>query len=73
MSTGFVLVTIGVILCGGAYLFAISNMLRSINDRKRSFESVFKGHLGAMGALAIGGIIATIGLVVVVANLVQNL
>lgn len=73
MSTGFVLIVIGIVLGGGAFLFAIGNMVRGINNKGHSFEGVFKGHLGAMGVVAVGGIVATIGLVMVIADFVQKL
>lgn len=73
MTTGIVLIIVGVVLGGGALLFAIGNLMRGINNRRSSAGRVLTGHLGAMVVMAIGGLVAIIGLLMVVSDLLKNL
>ena len=65
MSLALTLIIAGLLLGFGAFVFAAINMFRSVT-REGSFSGFFKGHIGAMIAMAFGGLLFLIGIIIAV-------
>ena len=63
METSVLLIIVGLVIGFGAFIFAAYNMYRGVSGGS-GFGGMFKGHLGAMAAMAFGGLLFVIGLVI---------
>jgi cell division protein FtsX len=71
MALALVFIIGGLVTCFGAFVFAVINMSRSRSfDR---FDSIFKGHLGAMVAMALGGMSLIFGLILLGINILPRI
>ena len=69
-TLGFVLLGVGTVVSFGAFIFATKNLLGSGD---RSTDKLFFGHIGAMIAMAIGGLASTAGIIILVATFLKQL
>jgi len=77
---GLGILFLGMVIGFGGFLFALKNMAGGMSDFNKgfgkydfergqsNFDSMFKGHLGAMGVMAFGGMVAFGGGIVAVAG-----
>lgn len=68
--TGIYLFCGGVSISVAAFLFLLVNMYFGMTQES-SFRTMFGGHLGGMGAMAVGGVVAFFGIVMAVVQAVQ--
>jgi len=69
LTTGIQLLVAGMAIDLLAFICALFNMKKA--SEVDTFDKVFHRHLGVMGAMAVGGLSATIGAVLIIVALVQ--
>jgi len=74
MWTGLYLAIGGLMIGIGAFVFALINMARGVPnlnlENGRGFKGLFLGHIGAMVAMAFGGLLFIIGIIIAVGILI---
>ena len=68
--TGIYLFCSGVLISVLAFLFLLANMYLGVT-KEGSFRTIVGGHLGGMGAMAVGGMVAFFGLVLAAVQAAQ--
>ncbi len=66
MSLALLLIITGLIIGFGAFVFAAISMLHGVTgkDPFSGFDRLFKRHIGAMIAMAFGGLLLLVGLII---------
>src|SRR4030065_2199838 len=73
-STWLVLVIGGFVIGFGAFVFAGFNMMRVFSPSRNSgFSAFFRGHIGAMIVMALGGLLFFVGLILGIVELLNRL
>lgn len=65
-----ILIIVGALVGVGAFAFAAGNMLSVLRNEEWSLLGLFTGHLGAMIAMLVGGLISSLGTILLVVALV---
>lgn len=67
MSLGLVLLIVGLLVVFGSFVFAAVNMARMVTGRgNASLSGGFTRHIGAIIGMATGGLVAIIGIVILI-------
>lgn len=75
MSLSLAFIILGLVISLVAFIFAAINMLRGMTkeDQFSGFDSMFEGHIGAMIAMAFGGLLFVIGLILAGVDVLSRL
>jgi len=86
LTVGIVLLVIGVVACGGAFIFAAMNIQRfsknsdtfdmgevAFYKKRNGFGGFFNRHIGATVIMALGGLVSSVGVVLIIVSFIQIL
>jgi hypothetical protein len=75
MSGALVLIVVGLVIGFAAFCFAAINMFRGVTgkDPFSGFDGMLKGHIGAIIAMAFGGLLFVIGLILAGVDVLSRL
>ncbi len=71
MTFPVLLIIIGLLIVFGVFVFAAINMMRG--GTGGDFDSMWRGHIGAMIAMAFGGLLFVIGLILAGVDVLSKL
>ena len=71
MTVALILIVSGSVIGFGAFIFAAVNMFRDVKKKDPFSGNFFKRHIGAEIVLAFGGLVILIGLITLVANILN--
>ena len=67
------MIIVGLVIGVVAFVFAAVNMARGVTSPNSNFSNMIRGHLGAMVVMAVGGLIASIGVLLFITNLLNKI